>query len=576
MFNKKLINTISESKKYIVLNVLFQWIILILNISLMYVLAVFLNRVLDGDINNHLIIEFIISGCIILLGRYFCSKLVSIMSYMSAKSVKKVLRTKIFEKLLRLGASYTNKVTSSELVQITVEGVEQLEIYFGSYLPQLIYSIIAPSTLFILLSFVNLSSALVLLICTPMIPIAIAAIQTIAKKLFLEYWGEYTNLGDTFLENLQGLTTLKIYQADEYKNNEMNYKAEQFRKTTMKVLFMQLNSVIVMDIIAFGGAAIGMIISITQYNAGKIDLSGCLFIIFLSADFFIPMRQLGSFFHIAMNGIAASDKIFRFLDLHEPNKKSIMVPKDNYSISIQKLRFSYNLKEVLHGIDLFFAPCSITAIVGESGCGKTTIASIIFGENRNYSGIITIGDIFHYEISEESLMQNITYISYNSYIFKGTVRDNLLMAAPNATENQLWEVIKKCQMDDFLKNNEGLDTRIHEKGINLSGGQRQRIALARGLLHDTPIYIFDEATSNIDIDSENIIMNQIYQLSNYKTVLLITHRLLNVVNANMIYVLEKGSLIESGTHSFLLKEKGVYANQWCAQQTLENYRKVGV
>ncbi|MBQ9165735.1 MAG: ABC transporter ATP-binding protein/permease, partial [Oscillospiraceae bacterium] len=497
------------------------------------------------------------------------------MGYLSSKAVKRTLREMIYRKLLRLGTSYKEKVQTSEVVQVAVEGVDQLETYFGAYLPQFFYSMLAPLTLFVVLCFISFPAAVVLLICVPLIPVAIVMVQRWAKKLLSKYWGQYTALGDTFLENLQGLTTTKIYQADAFKHQEMNEQSEQFRKITMKVLTMQLNSITIMDLIAYGGAALGVILAATQFRAGHVDLAGCLMIILLAADFFLPMRMLGSFFHIAMNGMAASDKIFRLLDLPEGEERSGTVPED-CSIECRDLHFSYEAeREILHGVDMTFPKGSFTALVGESGCGKSTIAAILMGRNKGYTGNLTVGGTPLAELSEASLMERFTYISHQSYLFKGTVRDNLLMARPGADNDALWAVLEQVNLADFLRGEQGLDTPLNEKASNLSGGQCQRLALARALLHDSPVYIFDEATSNIDVESENDIMAQIHALAKRKTVILISHRLANVVAADRIYVLDAGSIAEEGSHQELLGRNGVYAKLWNAQQELEHYTKGG-
>ena len=571
MINKRLIGTVPESKTYIAGNVALQWGSLAANIAMMGAIAHLLQKLYEGNAAGTDILRTALIAAAAVAVRFGCSVMSSRMGYLSSKAVKRTLRELIYRKLLRLGASYKEQVNTSEVVQVAVEGVDQLETYFGAYLPQFFYAMIAPLTLFAVLSLVNFPSAVVLLVCVPLIPVTIVAVQRWAKKLLAKYWGQYTALGDTFLENLQGLTTTKIYQADGFKHREMNEQSEHFRKITMKVLTMQLNSITVMDLIAYGGAVLGVILATTQFKAGHVDLAGCLMIILLAADFFLPMRMLGSFFHIAMNGMAASDKIFRLLDLPEPEQKTQTVPAD-CSIECKRLRFSYDAeREILHGVDMVFPKGSFTAIVGESGCGKSTIAAILMGRNKDYTGSIIVGGVPLCEISEASLMENFTYISHQSYLFKGTVRENLLMARPNAGEDTLWQVLEQVNLANFLRSEKGLDTLLNEKASNLSGGQCQRLALARALLHDSPVYIFDEATSNIDVESENDIMAQIHALAETKTVILISHRLANVADADNIYVLDKGSIVESGSHSQLLAANSSYAKLWNAQQELESY-----
>ena len=574
MINKRLIQAVPESKKYIALNVALQWLSLAANIVMIGAIGFFLQKLLTKteDVTSIIVLASIAVGAIIV--RFLCTIGAARMSHLSSKSVKKTLRNKIYSKLLRLGSSYNSKVSTSEVVQMSVEGVDQLDIYFASYLPQFFYSMIAPITLFVVLCFINWQSALILLGCVPLIPISIALVQTFAKKLLSKYWGQYTALGDTFLENLQGLTTLKIYQADAKKNEEMNVEAEHFRKITMKVLTMQLNSISIMDIVAFGGAAAGIVMAVSQLAAGNIDFAGCITIILLSADFFIPMRQLGSFFHIAMNGMAASDKIFHLLDLEEPQEKTKTVPNHNCDIACSHVGFRYNEeREILKDINVQFPQGSFTAIVGESGCGKSTLGGILMGRNAPYQGHITIGGVELSEIEESNLMQTITYISHNSYLFKGTVRDNLLMGDPNATDEQMWHVLEQTKLAAFLRSEQGLDTLLLEKASNLSGGQCQRLALSRALLHNSPIYIFDEATSNIDVESEDDIMEQIYHLAKTKTVILISHRLANVVQADHIYVMKHGSITEQGTHERLMEQQGTYYELYHSQKQLEQYGK---
>ncbi|MBQ7294739.1 MAG: ABC transporter ATP-binding protein/permease [Clostridia bacterium] len=572
MINKRLISQVSESKKYVAGNVIFQWVGLASNITMMASITKLLSDVFENNITKENVTTALAATVTALIVRFICAIGSSRMGYLSSKSVKLKLREMIYSKLLKIGAAYNEKVQTSEVIQVATEGVDQLETYFGAYLPQFFYAMLAPLTLFAVMSFISFPCAVVLLICVPLIPVTIVAIQRWAKKLLSKYWGQYTALGDTFLENLQGLTTLKIYSADEYKNEQMNEQAEKFRKITMKVLTMQLNSITIMDLIAYAGAALGIIISVSQFKNGNLSLWGCLLIILLSADFFIPMRQLGSFFHIAMNGMAASDKIFRLIDLEESEAPSEEIPLVSKDIAINNLTFSYTEdREILHGISMRFPENSFTAIVGESGCGKSTVASILMGRNKNYGGSVTLGYVELSDIKEEALMKHITYIGHNSYLFKGTVRDNLLMGNPFASDNELWSVLEKVKLASFLKSEKGLDTELKEKGSNFSGGQCQRLALARAILHSSPIYIFDEATSNIDVESENDIMELIHTLAKTKTVILISHRLANVKNAHNIYVLDKGTVRESGTHSELLEKHSHYHKLWTAQQKLENY-----
>ena len=571
MLNKRLIGMVSESKRYIAGNVLCQWISLVANLVMMVWVTNLLASLFAGTLDQGTLLATlgVAAGAVVV--RCLCTTFSSRMGYLASSAVKKTLREKIYGKLLRLGSSYQEKVNTSEVVQVAVEGVDQLETYFGSYLPQLFYAVLAPVTLFVVLAPVSLPAAVVLLVCVPLIPVAIVAVQRWAKKLLARYWGQYTALGDSFLENLQGLTTLKIYQADGFQQEEMNRQAEKFRKITMKVLTMQLNSITIMDLIAYGGAALGMILSVTQYQSEQVTLAECLLIIVLAADFFLPMRLLGSYFHIAMNGMAASEKIFRLLDLPEAPMPEGDVPQEA-GFRCRDLRFSYQAdREVLHGINLDILVGSFTAIVGESGCGKSTVASILMGRNRGYRGTVTVGDQELSHIREDHLLEHVTYVGHQSYLFQGTVRENLRMGCPTADETQMWAVLERVKLADFLRGEKGLDTPLLERAANLSGGQCQRLALARALLHNSPVYLFDEATSNIDMESENAILAEIQALAQTKTVLLISHRLANVTWADHIYVMEQGNVVEQGTHEELCQAGGRYQQLWQAQMALEHY-----
>lgn len=574
MIDKRLLHAVRESKKYIMGNVLVQWISLLSNVCMIFSISILLQKLYLQETN---ITAFVIPATAIMISilvRFVCIMLGAKFSFLSSKAVKKNLRQRIYKKLLNIGSSYYEKTSTSEIVQVSVEGVDQLETYFAAYLPQLFYSVLAPLTLFLILSFINLPSAFVLFLCVPLIPIAIAAVQTFAKKLLAKYWGQYTTLGDTFLENLQGLTTLKIYEADEYKNEKMNRESEKFRKITMKVLTMQLNSVTIMDVIAYGGAALGITMSVTQFAAGNISLGGCIAILLLSADFFIPMRLLGSFFHIAMNGLAASNKIFKLLDLPEEESPVQVDFPDKCGIHCSNVSFSYDeSRQILQNVTLDLRQTGLVSIVGESGCGKSTLAAILTGKSKGYKGEIHLAEVSLSQIYAESLRKNITYIGFDSYLFKGTIRDNLLMGNPHASEEQMWRALQKVHLSKFLKSADGLDVTLSERATNLSGGQRQRLALARAILHDSPVYIFDEATCNIDVESENDILAQIYELAKTKSVLLITHRLANAKHSDCIYTMQNGKIVEFGSHNELLNKKGVYAQMWNTQYELEHYTK---
>ena len=570
MINKRLISMMGDSKRYIAWNVVLQFLALLANIVMIFAVSLFLTGLVRREPDLPTALLYILGALIV---RFFCTRGAASASYNASCTVKKTLRAAIYEKLLRLGGSYTQAVPTAEVLQLAGEGVEQLETYFGAYLPQFFYAMIAPVTLFIALAPVSLHAAVILMICVPLIPVSIVAVQKFAKRLLGKYWGQYAALGDSFLENLQGLTTLKIYQADEARHQAMNREAEHFRKVTMKVLTMQLNSIIVMDIIAYGGAALGIGIAARELAVGHVSLSGALCILLLSADFFLPMRALGSYFHVAMNGMAASDKIFKLLDLPEAAGKTAE-PDADCAIHCRDLHFGYAAeKETLHGLNLDFSRGSFTALVGESGCGKSTIAAVLTGRAAGYTGSVTLGGQELSAVKESALLRNVTLVSLGSHLFKGTVAENLRMAAPMADDNALWAVLKQVRLADFLRSENGLDTQLNEGGSNLSGGQRQRLALARALLHDSPVYIFDEATSNIDVESENDIMAQIQALAGKKTVILISHRLANVTAADNIYVLDHGSLAEQGTHEALLAAGGTYARLWTQQQELENYGK---
>lgn len=570
MFNKRLLSEFKENKILVVGMVITQWLSLLANVLLIYTMSDFIMKVFNRQVESKDIYILAITAITVMAVRTVMNSLNSSLSFKASTGVKKRLRQMIFEKLMRLGSGYKEKLQTAEAVQITTEGVEQLEIYFAKYIPQFFYSLLAPLTLFLIVGRMSLKVAVVLLICVPLIPVSIVAVQKFAKKMLSKYWGTYTELGDSFLESIQALTTLKIYQADERYAKKMDDEAEKFRKITMKVLIMQLNSVSIMDMIAYGGAALGIILTVLEWQAAGINLAQSIFIIMVSAEFFLPLRLLGSFFHIAMNGNAAADKIFKLLDCEE-KQDTENVNWNMGDIVCENVSYTYPDKEdaVLRNVSFNIPQNELTAIVGESGCGKSTFVSLLMKERRDYTGKITIGSNELNEISGDMLRRHITRISHDAYIFYGTLYDNLKMGNPAADRKQMEEALRLVDMYDTVSEKGGLDMAIEEKGANLSGGQKQRIAMARAILHDSDVYVFDEATSNVDVESENKIMEVVDKLSKTKTVIVIYHRLANVKNADNIIVLKDGIICEQGNHNLLIEKNGHYARLYNTQKKLE-------
>lgn len=576
MINKRLMGELKESKPYIVKNVVFQWIKLAANIIIICNFGLLLQEVYEGQYTN--VMKKAILIALLIIVRFVFTVKANQASHHASSSVKKRLRDMLYEKLLKLGSSYHEKVTTAEVTQVAVEGIEQLETYIGKYLPQLFYSLLAPFTLFLVLSFVSIKAAIILLICVPLIPISIILFMKVAKKIMKKYWGSYANLGHTFLENLQGLTTLKIYEADEFRHQKMNEDAEDFRVITMKLLMMQLNSIIIMNFFTFGGAAIGLIIAINEFLNQRVEFWQAFIIIMLAAEFFIPVRLLGSFFHVAMNGTTAADKLFRIIDLEEDHIEPKLKEKniDGNYIVFDDVTFSYDDSlNVLNKVSMNFSKGKFTSIVGQSGCGKSTIASLIMASRNKYSGHIFLNGIENRIYDEEKRMGHITLVTHDSYIFKGTVKENLQLGNELATDKEMLDALALVNLKDFILNEGGLTFMLNEQGSNLSGGQRQRLAIARALLHNSEVYIFDEATSNIDVESEECIMNVVHEIAKTKTVILISHRLANVVKSDKIYVLDKGIIKESGSHEELMNQGVVYKKMYEQQSLLEQYGKGG-
>ena len=572
MLKIRLIRLLKDSGKYILYQVVWQWISLIAQIVIVWNITQLIDAVWNNTITGSDITKVLIIVIIGLTIRHLCDHLYAHASFYASTDVKRVLRNRIYEKALRLGLSYREQIHTSEIVQMAGEGVEQLETYFSRYLSQFLYALLAPLTLFVFVAQISIKSALILLIAVPLIPVVIMLVMIIAKKLLSNYFEIYYGLGDSFLEKLQGMTTLKIYQADKEAADDMDREAEKFRKVTMKVLMMQLNSTSIMDIIAYGGAAVGIISALTQFSKGEINLIGVLVIIFLAAEFFLPMRILGSFFHMGMNGMKASDRIFAFLDLVEAERGTKEIIENDIQISMENVSFAYeDSREILHDINMEIKPRSFVSIVGVSGSGKSTIAGMLMGRNPNYKGSLKINNAEHKELASQTIMSKFTMVGYGIGVFAGTVRDNLLMGNPSAGEKEMYDALEKVNLLAFINSQNGLDTKVESNGANMSGGQRQRLSLARALLHDTPVYIFDEATSNIDAESEEIIMKVIRELAKKKTVVLISHRLANVVDCDCIFMLQNGNIVESGKHDELMDRGIVYNKLFTEQRNLEKF-----
>ena len=573
MINKKLLSFDPAAMRYVWRCVLCQWLSLLCNVAFVWALAGIVGGALGAGLAAGAWPAAFAVCMISIPLRIVCTTRASAMSDKASAGVKRTLRAKIYQKMLALGTNYSETVATSEAVMLASEGVEQIDTYFARYLPQLFYSLLAPLTLFVLLAPVHLRSALVLLVCVPLIPLSIVAVQKFAKKLLDKYWGEYTSLGDDFLENIQGLTTLKIYGADGWKHEQMNEHAERFRKITMRVLTMQLNSVTLMDLLAYGGAALGIISAVAAFAAGQLGLA----IVLLAADFFLPLRLLGSYFHIAMNGAASAEKIFKLLAAPEqPDGTRNQPQAEGVALQVEHLNFAYQPERpILQDVNLNFPAGSFTALVGESGCGKSTVAGILAGSLTPGSGRVTANGMPVTQLTRAARMQAMTLVPHDAKLFKGTVETNMRMAAPNASEPELWAALEEVNLAAFCREQQGLQTPVTENGANLSGGQRQRLGLARALLHNSPVYLFDEATSNIDAESEDDIMSAIRAMRGKRTVILISHRLANVMDCDTIYTFAAGHVVEQGSHAQLLAAGGEYSRLYNAQRALEQYGQKG-
>ena len=565
MLDKKLLALIGEQRKYIVYTVLLSLAGLLANLAITAGICWIFYQVLAGDVSR-LWQPLAVMGAGI-AARFFLTVKVGDLKTKLGSAVKTDLRRRAYDKILRLGVRSTGELSMVGLTQVTMEGIEQLDLYYSTYLPQFFYSMLAPVVLFLICVWLDWPTALVLLCCVPLIPVSIVAVSKYAKKIFAKYWGKYTSMGDGFLDSVQGLKELKIFQADEARNQRMNEQAEDFRRVTMKVLVMQLASTTIMDLVAYGGAGLGVCLAIRAALHGT-GPAVCLFLILVAVEFFLPLRALGSAFHVAMNGASAGQKILRLLDEEEPAWGGR--EPEGGSLALDHVTFSYDgQRQVLTDVSMTFPTRTLTAIVGESGAGKSTVVSLLSGAVRAGSGRVLLGDTPVEALSREGYYRRLAVVSYNTYIFNDTVRANFQLACPKVTEQAIWDALAQVRLDGFIRQAGGLDRVITEDGANLSGGQKQRLALAIALAANRDIYLFDEATSNIDVDSEGVIMDNVAKLAQEKTVILISHRLANVVDAGRIYVLDGGAVAEAGTHGELMERGGVYARMYRAQRELE-------
>ena len=571
MIDKRLYNFSGNIKKYISITTFLSCVKLIANIFFYSIFAFLLVSLINKDFSfsySHIIISILI----IVFVRQFSTIKVAHMLGNLVVDVKRNLRKLILEKTLKLGLAYSQLFKTQELIHLSVDNIEQLEVYFGGFLTQFYYCIVSSFILFFSIAYFNLKIAFILLGFSLAIPLSLYIILDKVKKIQKKYFAKYMNVGTLFLDSLQGLTILKIYGTDEKREEEIAKMSEEFRIETMRVLKMQLLSIAAINWIIYAGTILAIVTSIKLFLNGSLGLFPMLFIFMLAPEFFIPMRTLTSLFHVAMTGVSAAENIISFVDSPERNNNGNKEFKNENKIKVSKLNFSYpDGTQSLKDIDMSFKKGNLTAVVGHSGCGKSTLVSVLAGELKSKKNEIFIDNVDIQNIKIEDKIKNILKITHDSHIFSGTVRENLTMANENLSDETMIEVLKKVKLWDIFSKNKGLDTSLESQGKNLSGGQAQRAALARALLYDASVYIFDEATSNIDIESEEIILNIIYSLSKEKTVIYISHRLPAIKNADCIYVMDKGKVIENGKHDELYAKKELYYNMYKHQEELETY-----
>ena len=571
MIDKKLLALLGDNKKYIFYAVGLMIVGLFANLAITASICYAIQYAADFASSATGAQGFILPAVIVVIAmvvRYVTSRMIGDLKDTLGRNVKKDLRQKIYDKIIKLGVRTTDNMSMAGLTQLSMEGVEQLDLYYSAYIPQFFYAMIAPIILFVVTVRINWAVALVLLACVPLIPMSIIAVSRYAKKIFAKYWGKYTSMGDSFLDSVQGLKELKIFQADAAQNIKMNETSEEFRKITMKVLVMQLASTTIMDMVAYGGAGLGIALTIHAVVNGNLSAYSALFLILVAVDFFLPLRAFGSAFHIAMNGASAGNKILSLLAQPDPVWGNETV--DSTEITVKDVTFSYDgTRDVLKHASMNFGSTGMCAIVGESGSGKSTVVNLLLGAYHPQQGSILVGNKPLETLSRESYYSHISVVSYNTYIFNETIRQNFMLAKADVTEDEIFATLKKVNLYDFIIDNGGLDKVITEDAANISGGQKQRLALAINLVANKDIYIFDEATSNIDIDSEAIIMNNIKELSKEKSVIVISHRLANIIAADTIYYIEDGEVKEHGTHNELMNMHEGYAKLYTTQKKLE-------
>ena len=571
MIDKKLLALLGHNKKYIFYAVGLMIVGLFANLAITASICYAIQYAAEYTSSGSNAQGFILPAVIVIIAmaiRYVTSRSIGDLKDTLGRNVKKDLRQKIYDKIIKLGVRTTDNMSMAGLTQLSMEGVEQLDLYYSAYIPQFFYAMIAPIILFIVTVRINWAVALVLLACVPLIPMSIIAVSRYAKKIFAKYWGKYTSMGDSFLDSVQGLKELKIFQADAAQNIKMNETSEEFRKITMKVLVMQLASTTIMDMVAYGGAGLGIALTIHAVVNGNLSAYAALFLILVAVDFFLPLRAFGSAFHIAMNGASAGNKILSLLAQPDPVWGSETV--DGTDITVKDVTFSYDgTRDVLKHASMNFGSTGMCAIVGESGSGKSTVVNLLLGAYHPQQGSILVGNKPLETLSRESYYSRISVVSYNTYIFNETIRQNFMLAKDNVTDEEIYSALKKVNLYDFIIDNGGLDKVITEDAANISGGQKQRLALAINLVANKDVYIFDEATSNIDIESEAIIMNNIKELSKEKSVIVISHRLANIIAADTIYYIEDGEVKENGTHNELMNMHEGYAKLYTTQKKLE-------